>query len=204
MSKSKKSPINFSSYKFLLGLFFAGALLIGACDYFLWFNLSADTKVSSIILWATAVIVVKYTIETYDLRITTEKEVKVQEEIMMNAFLPVIAPLSGMLQNKMLRIDLRNAGQGLAKNVEIKLNSTSVVKGVSILGQNGIEREFRADEIGTLTANQRNNNISMEIKYQDIYNRKFKTYKCSFYRDKPKPQNLFQLKEGGWRFEKYK
>ncbi len=188
--------------KVLIVVALVGTIFIATCDYFLWFDLSANTKVSSIILWLTAIVIIKYTIETYDLRVTTEKEVRVQEEIMMNEFLPIVAPFDGMLQNKMLRINLRNAGRGLAKNVEIKLNDRSIISGLSIFGGDGITREFHLDEISRITANQRNNDIAMEIRYQDIYNREFTTRKCVFYRDEPEPRNRFQLKEGAWRFEK--
>jgi hypothetical protein len=164
-------------------------------------NLELKDGLSSGVLWLAAWLVVYYSVETKRLRIISSKQVIIQEEIMMNEFLPIVAPIAGMIQNRMLRLELENAGRGLAKNLEIRLKAIPVIVGLSITGGNSITREFHEDGIAEISANPETENIDMELRYQDIYNRKFRTTKLSFYRDKPSPQNRFQLKEGGWRFE---
>src|SRR4051794_36943372 len=72
----------------------------------LYLNLELKDSLSSAVLWLTAWLVVYYSVETKRLRIVSTQQALIQEEVMMNEFLPIVVPFSGMVQNRMLRLEL--------------------------------------------------------------------------------------------------
>jgi hypothetical protein len=165
-------------------------------------DINANDELTATLLFITALIVFWYTRETYDLKRIAEKEVRVARQTQMNEFMPIIYPLSGILQGDQLNLELGNDGKGLAKRIRVNLGSVTVVEGRSIKGKDraDVHGEKHLANIAMQTNNQSVNEIPLEIIYEDIYKRTFRTVGCSFVRDEPGPQNRFRLQKEEWEF----
>jgi hypothetical protein len=79
-----------------------GAVFILFGDKLSWFtfDISAADKISSLVLWITAVAVFWYTRATYDLKELAREDLEFARETQRSEFLPIIAPLNlnGIIQ----------------------------------------------------------------------------------------------------------
>lgn len=170
-------------------------------------HLELKDRLSSSVLWLTAMAVIYYAIETKQLRLVSLSQLKVQKESMKNEFLPIVYPFAGMVQGQLLRLSLINKGKSIAKHIEIYVQGELKFKvpSLSVGLPEEDEFEWRDESISTLTTDQTVENISIEFKYKDIYNRSYQTVGIIFVRDEPAPHNRFQLDRSNWEFKrKYK
>jgi len=189
----------------LFGVGIIGVIFISVCDYILWFDLSADAKFNSIILWVTAIVVIKYTIETYDLRKTTEKEVKIQEEIMRNEFLPIITPVEkdAIIQDSTFRMYIANVGKGIARDVELQMHGLILAKGYTVkAGQNDFLISGEDRNISAITqAESPPTEMDAVILYKDIYGRHFRTVGLKFILDEDDRNTRYTLNITKWAYK---
>jgi hypothetical protein len=209
-----KSFLKFNKYlskqsdKLLFAALLFGVLAIGFGDKqsFLRFDLSADTKVSSLILWFTAIVLIRYTIETYDLRLATEKEVRIQEEIMRNEFLPILAPIDegAIVQDSSFRLTVVNVGKGIARDVELQVKGLVLAKGYTVKAD-GNEFPINGEDprITSITQNPRPPAVmDAAILYKDIYGRHFRTTGLKFNLDQNDPKTRYTLSTTQWAYKK--
>src|SRR4051812_16667740 len=108
---------------FLLFCFLAGACFVWWGDSRGWLHLSDGEKINSTVLWLTALAIFWYAYETYQLKKTSGEQAAIQEEIMLNEFLPILEPLApargAVLENSGLHMQIRNLGRGPAKCIEV-------------------------------------------------------------------------------------
>ena len=167
-------------------------------------HLELKDKLSSGVLWLTAMAVIYYAIETKRLRLVSLSQLKVQKETMKNEFLPIVYPITGMMQGQLLRLSLINKGKSIAKHIDVYVQSEPIFKipslSVGLPEEN--EFEWRDERISSLTTDQTVGDINIEFKYRDIYNRSYQTLGIKFVRDEPAPHNRFQLDRNNWEFKR--
>lgn len=107
-----KTTMDFSDW----GVFLL--FIIGICAIF-YFDNGTDTgnKISSVVLWFTAVVILQYTKETYWLKQISQKtlgEMRKQTNLEMKPYIK-LSWLSGERT-----IEIRNIGKGIARQIELK------------------------------------------------------------------------------------
>ncbi|HSX45727.1 MAG TPA: hypothetical protein VLG27_01835 [Candidatus Saccharimonadia bacterium] len=199
----KQDIIGFLLFCFLLG---AGFIWLG--NGYGWIHLSDGDRVNATVLWLTSLAIFWYAYETYQLKQSTADQVDLQEEIMLNEFLPILEPVAtgrgaliknGQLQN----LQIRNLGRGPAKYVEAYLGSVNVALNLSLAAGEQeplrLDATFRQAVREALTLKPAT--VRMRIKYQDIYGRKFQTEHVVFERQ---TVGTYKLRQGTWDFKRLK
>lgn len=142
--------------------------------------------VSDLILIWTAIVIIWYTLETSDLKKTSAKQVDVQEDIMMNEFIPIVVPDyelgSGRIileQGEIKNLTLRNFGKGIAQRVEISSAGVTVWKNSDIAPNEPprpvvVSADFH-DHLKKLREEKKDTH-NFEIRYVDIFDRPFRTF----------------------------
>ncbi len=187
---------------FLLG---AGFIWLGG--RLSWVNLSDDGRVSDTVLWLTALGIFWYAYETYQLKMSTSKQVDMQEEIMLNEFLPIIEPLQKgkgpIIKNGNLqKLYLRNLGKGPAKYVDVYVGKIKISSNRSLAVEESelvmmdLEAKKALDEVMAEGPAK----LVAKIAYQDIYARKFKTDNIIL--DKAVGNKNYTMRHGTWDFKR--
>ncbi len=191
---------------FLLLCFLIGVSFIWFAGDFTDFHLSNDARVSDTVLWLTSLAIFWYAYETYQLKQSTSDQVNLQEEIMLNEFLPIIEPTQKgrgpILTGKELKgLRLRNLGKGPAKYIEVYIDTVKVSLDSSLASDEAETVSLGVSNKRAMTSVLAGNpdRIKLKITYQDIYNRKFKT--DNIFLDKTGRGN-YSLREGAWDFKR--
>lgn len=195
----KISPLE----KGLIVLGLLGFIFITFGDYVLWFDISAADKINSTVLLWTGIAVVWYTIETYDLRKSSEKQVTLQDKIMMNEFLPILAPVTGngIVQGRNASVEIENLGKGVARNIEFWLHGVTVRKGVTIpSGTKSFTLSAGHENIELILKDEKPKHMDSELMYEDIYGRRFRTIGLRFNLDEEDPNTRYLLDTSSWEF----
>jgi hypothetical protein len=191
---------------FLGSAFLIGAVVISTADYFLWFDLSAEAKLNAIVLWLTSLAIFWYAYEAYQLKISTSKQTDNQEEIMLNEFLPILAPAEkkqpAVLQNSSLKnFYIHNFGKGPAKYVEVYVGRVKVCSDHSV--SKGEDEEIRVKPESRTRLKEllcsAPAKLSVKICYEDIYGRRFKTVNIVLDKN---AKDRYTIRRGKWDFER--
>jgi hypothetical protein len=192
---------------FLGATFVLGALIICTMDYFLWFDLSAEAKINASVLWLTSLAIFWYAYEAYQLKVSSSKQAETQEEIMLNEFLPILAPVDKnpktILQNGRLKhFYVHNFGKGPAKYAGIFIGKVKVTNNLSV--SEGEDEEVFVDNYANKElarfVKTRPSKIPVKFFYEDIYGRKFKTE--NVFLDRNNKTNSYLLRSGSWDFKR--
>lgn len=162
-------------------------------------------KFNMSILWLSGIAVAAYTFETYELRKTSENQLSLQRDMMMNEFLPIIVPSGeGAIQNGKVRLNVINCGKGVAKDVEVKFRATTIAKCMAIMNDSApvtLASEEHADEIREALKKADNKDISLSITYRDIYEREVKTVDLKFKKQTRGRTTKHVLRRLGWQYQ---
>lgn len=190
---------------FLFVCFLIGVTLIWSADQWSNIHLSNDGELNASVSWLTALAIFWYAYETYQLKKSTSDQVDIQEEIMLNEFLPILEPLaikkSAVLQNgKLQNLYVRNLGKGPAKYVQICVGSVKVSANFSVAaGEDEVVDmdDAAKQQLATLTR-AKPKTLTMKIIYEDIYARKFTTENIRL--DRHAKSEVYTLHHGAWDF----
>jgi hypothetical protein len=192
----------------LLGIaFIAGAAVISTADYFLWFDISAQEKMDGVLLWLTSLAIFWYAYEAYQLKISSFRQAETQEEIMLNDFLPILAPVENMgetilLNGNFKNLRIYNFGKGPAKYVKVFLGKVVICSSISVNKGEVEEIKINSDaekqlrELILKTPEK----LLIKIYYEDIYGRKFKSENIIL--DKVESSGKYVLRKGSWDFKR--
>jgi hypothetical protein len=206
-SESLKEIVKNNILVVLATAFIIGAVIICTFDYFLWFDIDAQEKVDATILWLTSLAIFWYAYEAYQLKLSTSKQTENQEEIMLNEFLPILAPaerkMTAILQNGNLKnFYIYNFGKGPAKYVEVFVGKVKICSGHSV--SKGEHEEIKVDLIARPDLRglieKSHPKLSMRLCYEDIYGRKFKSENILL--DREGTSKKYILRKGSWDFKR--
>jgi hypothetical protein len=188
--------------------FLVGAAIICTADYFLWFDVSAQEKLDAVILWLTSLAIFWYAYEAYQLKLSTSKQTDNQEEIMLNEFLPILAPAEKKQQATLTTQSLKNFyifnfGKGPAKYVEVYIGKLQICSNLTVSkgDYEAISVSTNARKAMRELLNKNQTKISMWLYYEDIYGRKFKSENIIFDKEN-EVSNKYMLRKGSWDFKR--
>lgn len=190
---------------FLLLAFLIGVGLIFFAGRFTAFNISDGEKVNGAVLWLTALAIFWYAYETYQLKKSATDQVTLQEEIMLNEFLPILEPISQsggpVLKTASFRnLRIRNLGRGPAKYIKVYVGALEVQANLSLASQEAesvfVQKASQPQLRKLLAAEEQK--LKLKIEYEDIYGRKFRTGNITLTRDAKTAG--YHLKKGSWDF----
>ena len=169
-------------------------------------KLTDGEKLNAMVLWLTALAILWYAYETYQLKKNTSDQVNIQEDIMLNEFLPIIEPLgrgAKLLKNgSFSNLRLRNLGKGPAKYIELSAMGAKINLNMSLAGggeeQLGSADSQSAKQLASLLK-ARPKQVKAKISYQDIYKRQFVTNNVIF---DLKSNGSYVLRPGSWDFKR--
>jgi hypothetical protein len=191
---------------FLLLAYIVGSILIFSAGHFIAFKLSDGEKVNGDVLWLTALAIFWYAYETYQLKICTTEQVALQEEIMVNEFLPIVEPIargngSTLKNNTFKELYIRNLGKGPAKYIRLYIQGIQIVEPMSLASNEEISIDVDAADKQILREIlvDKPERLEMKLEYEDIYYRKFIT--SSIVLTANKGSHSYTLKRGRWDFE---
>lgn len=157
--------------------------------------------INELLLFYTLVALLWYARETMDLKNISNKEIVELRKSEMNKFLPIIVPdiNSDILKNGRTYIAITNIGKGIAKDVQLKLDSKEFGNTFSI--EPDQPKSFNLvtdeDEIKEMVSRKKKT-ISMSVSYSDIYDRDIITDQITF---KLLPDGDYVPVSGKWRFQ---
>jgi hypothetical protein len=189
---------------FLITCFLIGAALIWLLPHFTGFKLSDDARINDTVLWLTSLAIFWYAFETYQLKKNTTEQVRVQEDIMLNEFLPILEPIgqAALSPAGLKNMYIRNLGKGPAKYIKVYIGKEKIVLNWSLAGgeQESISLEAGARRQVNSLLNTAPGAINVKIKYQDIYKRRFQTENVIF--DRTGRGKTYRLRQGTWDFKR--
>src|SRR3989344_5569943 len=153
------------------------------------FNLiSVESLFSGWILWFTAIVVLKYTKETFWLKQVAQKELNQLRNSELDKFLPIIIPREGAKLHKDGNLSdfvIRSLGRGIAKDIEVFIENI-LIEGNFVLIPNELRTIFipseHKGEVVEKLKKQRNV-LEATLTYRDIYTRVHRTSNIKFNRD---------------------
>ncbi|MBD3359808.1 MAG: hypothetical protein GF365_03840 [Candidatus Buchananbacteria bacterium] len=181
----RKTGVDFSNW--VIFVFF----IFGIISLFYHYrNFKLDNFINTIILWITAIVILKYTKETYDLKKLSNKQLTESRKQTFLSLRPFIR-LHWIERSEQIRII--NEGHGIAIDVEVKFNhdNNGIIRRSIICGERASKFYTDADfteientresigDINTFKAKYSPDIItySIDVKYKDItgniYNQKF-------------------------------
>ncbi|MDZ7785722.1 MAG: hypothetical protein U5L95_01195 [Candidatus Saccharibacteria bacterium] len=160
---------------------------------------SEDDLLNNLILWFTAYAVIRYTKETYWLKVIAQKDLESNKVSQKNEFMPILT-FSGegsIIQGRNLNIKLTNIGKGLARNITIWVEGHKITDGFDMAPDinnysPGVSPEI-SDAINALTAEEGRTELNMSIDYYDIFERHFKLTGVKFLKDDDISGNRYVL-----------
>jgi hypothetical protein len=168
------------------------------------FWLTSNTT-QSLILWFTAIAVVLYTKETYDLKKLAREDLDMARETQRSEFLPILVPVAGnsIVQGESFKFRVNNEGKGIARDVEIWMHGITLMKGDTITAGSkdhyliGIHPNLKL-----ITERDKPAEMDAELLYKDVYGRHFRTIGLKWRRDSKDPGNRYFLDTNSWAFKK--
>lgn len=171
------------------------------------FNITLEAKdeLSSIVLLVTAATVFWSTRETFDLKGISNKQLEAHNITEMNRLSPIIVITRGVLhKDGKLDAELRNIGKGIAQNVRIQIHSVDVwgprVIPVHEKGDNDMRfgiSENKDSLVQAINAKSPPESMSIEIKYDDIFGRLYRTVGIKM---NPDGNGVYHVATEKWRF----
>jgi len=198
----KRDIIGTLFFCFLLG---TGFIWLGSA--YDWLQMTDGEKINGTVLWLTALAIFWYAYETYQLKKSTADQVEIQEEIMLNEFLPILVPVrkgprAVLRNNDLSKLCIRNLGKGPAKYVEIYFGSVKIDMNSSLAGgeEESVKIEATTQQALRQILVDSPASLKMRITYKDIYSRRFQTVNILW--DKTGPGQTYTLRQGAWDFKR--
>lgn len=191
------SKINFIWRKKYLWLFLAIALL-GS----LLLSLLFGAKLNDLLIFNTLIAVLWYSRETMDLKRNSNREIELLRSAEMNKMIPILLFREGARLHRdgnLSAFQIRNIGSGVAKDISVILSSVEVERNFNLAPGDSRQINIEGHRENVVdTVNQSPEEINMEIRYKDIYERKFRTVEITFTRD---DDGNYNLDRGKWKFQ---
>lgn len=180
-------------------LLFFGASLLGTLLFWRFF----EANLNDLLIFNTLIAILWYSRETMDLKRNSNKEIKMLREAEMNKMMPILLFREGARLHKdgnLSDFQIRNIGSGVAKDIKVILASVEVEGNFNLapVDSRQIKVENHKENIVD-SIKQSPNKIYMEIRYKDIYERRFRTVEIIFTRDN---DGNYNLDRGKWKFQK--
>ena len=179
-------------FNWVICIFFIFGIVFLFFLFYYYKNFKLDSFINTIILWITAIVILKYTKETYDLKKLSNKQLT---ESRKQTFLSLRPFIRLQWREKESQIRIINEGYGIAIDIELKFNhdNNGIIRRSIICGEKSSKSYTDADfteiekakdiigDIDTFKAKYSPDIItySIDVKYKDItgniYNQKFVT-----------------------------
>ncbi len=176
-------------------LFIALALIISP------FILAFESGVNDLLIFYTLVALLWYARETMDLKDISNKQIKELRKSEMNKFLPILRPLESndLYPDGSCYVGFRNIGKGIAKDINLKLDSKEFISNSSVEPEESFSFNLRdeKEEIEEMVARKKKE-ISMSIDYKDIHDRTLSTGQMTL---KLLPNGRYVPTRDMWRFK---
>lgn len=159
-------------------------------------------SLNDFLIFYTLIALLWYSWETMDLKRNSTKEIELIRQAEMNKMMPILVFREGARlhsDGNLSAFQIRNIGSGIAKDIKVILSSVDIEENFNLAPGESRQINIEGHRENVVDAiKQSPPEINMEIRYKDIYERRFRTVEITFSSD---ADGHYNLDRGRWKFQ---